>query len=159
MMRDLKFTIPVIILIMLVISCGEEKQENSKDTSQTEEKADVQVQEFIDVDISAMSSLEQGDRVEITNEHRDELYNLQVRKVQETMPGVLSISANIEDRETGLAIMTIADEQLSGSFEFYKENLRYQIRYDSVQSRHYLLEIKEDNDMEGSAPLEYPEEN
>lgn len=158
-MRSIKCVIPVLVFAIFFISCKEKKQESPEETSQTEEQAKAEVQEFIDVDISGMSSAEQGSQLKISNSYREEVYTLHVRKVQATRPGITSISAIIEDRETGLAIITVRDGRLSGSLEFYKENLRYQIRYDSSQSRHYLVEVTEPDDVEGSAPLEAPKRN
>lgn len=151
-----KYVIPILAMTMVIVSCGEEKkQDQDKRLLQSQSVVDEEVKEYIQIDVSAVGSAEQGNQIEVVNNYRDEIYTLMIRKVQEAIPGVISISANIEDRETGLAILTITDEQISGSLEFYNRNLRYQIRYDSTQGSYYLVEIKEDA-LEGSEPLDPP---
>lgn len=153
---------PLLVLMVFsaaFISCNREKKDTEDQTQVENNEAQIsQEKEFIEVDVSAFFSLGQGDTLEITNIRRNRTYTLIIRRVQETMPGLLSIAANIDDRDTGLATLVLQDNKLSGSLELYKEKLRYQVAYDSASSKHYLTEINpEDLDiLEGGAPLEAP---
>lgn len=143
-----------VMIAMVSVSCGEQKKEEEKnEVTPTPELSEQQ--EFIEMDVAAVQEAKKGGRIEVTNTHRDEVYTLIVRQVQKTSPGKASFSANIGDAETGLAIITIRDNKLSGTLQFYKENLQYQIGFDTVANQHFLVEMdpEETENMEGSAPL------
>lgn len=156
----------VLFLAVAFASCGQENKETVPDGEESgAEQAPVedtqpqlsQEQEYIEVNIDTLRSLKQGDQISMENTRRSETYNLVIRRVQETMPGLISISANIEDRDNGLATLILRDnDRLSGMLQFYKENQRFQIAYDSAAVQHYLTEVnpEEIDELEGGKPLE-----
>ena len=86
---------------------------------------------------------------------------LDVRRVQETIPGITTISANIGNKETGLATLLLRDNRLTGMVELYKENKKYRVQYDTAQNASYLQKIlpEEMDVLEGAKPLSPGENN
>lgn len=119
-----------------------------------------QQREFIELEmpVSELTGLKQGDTFQITNTSLDTTYQLVVRRNQEVIPGSVGLSANMPDRETGFASLVIQGEKLTGSLRFYKQEKRYRIQYDSASSGYYLSEIlpEDVDELEGSTPLEGP---
>lgn len=169
-MKDLSKSWLIVLIVIgaiVVVSCTEEK----KSADQTEpvakemesmEKEPTQnvdslstVKESIEVDMSVVSSAKKGDSFTITKADGSRVFNLEVRRSQETIPGITSISANIEDRGTGLASLLLRDGKLSGLMDLYKERTRYRVGYDLVKGAHYVQEMpKEEMDViQGSEPL------
>jgi hypothetical protein len=169
-MRDSKKGWPLAILFVGLITlsaCGGEKKNAEEQEPIAEETEQMENQpvknadslstdkETIDVDMSKVNSLKKGDSFIIQKADGSESFNLKVRRVQETIPGITSISANIEDQGTGLASLLLRDGKLTGLMDLYKARTRYRVGYDSVAGAHYVQEVlREEMDIkEGSAPL------
>jgi hypothetical protein len=153
------YIVVVVVGFLMLTSCG--KQEK-KSPQTSEEPQEIQAEdslsakkEFVEVDMSTVSSIKKGESFEIKVQNEDQAFQLQVRRVQESIPGITSISANIGDRDTGLATLLLRNGKLSGILDLYKEGKSYKVGYDSTASAHYIQEIlPEDRDeLEGSAPL------
>ncbi len=152
--------------MVTMISCGEEKKsaeqpqalaENEQMENQPIKNSDSLStdKELIEVDMNVVNSIKKGGSFVIRKEEGGEEFNLQVRRVQQTIPGITSISANIEDQGTGLASLLLRDGQLTGIMDLYKQKVRYRVGYDSVAGAHYVQEmLKEEMDvLQGSEPL------
>ena len=150
----------IILIGLVLLACGKTEQNETpaKPDSQSVQPEDTTDNErlYVNLDVAAASALKQGDTLRIGMEGQDKVFNLQIRKLQESIPGITSISANIESRDTGLATLILRDGKLSGMLDLYSQNLKYRVQYDSTRQSHYLEELlPEDLDqMEGSAPLE-----
>jgi|AntRauTorcE11897_2_1112592.scaffolds.fasta_scaffold00181_16 PBP1b-binding outer membrane lipoprotein LpoB len=159
MKKNSTYILVIILTIFLGACDGSKKEKESENSSASNQQIeDVQVEKlYFDLDIDSVKTLTQGEVFEVfVSDSMD--YKLTVRKIQKTVPGLISVAANIEDRETGLASIIIRDNRASGSFELYKDNKLFQIRYDSLESRHYLEEIDKSNMdiLDGSAPINIP---
>ncbi|SMO63871.1 hypothetical protein [Gracilimonas mengyeensis] len=161
-------SLSLFLICIVAIGCGPSDNKTSEkpnaDSAPIEAPSQptlTQQKEYIktNVPISSLNELSQGDSMNITNTIRNETYTLKIRSVRNTLPTVVSITANIEDRETGLATLSIKDNQLFGMLEFYKENLRYQVAYDSAAGQAYLVErpFENEDELEGGTPLESSE--
>lgn len=155
-----------MVLFALIVSCGQDdkadklkEKESGRSQAAGQSPQISKEKEYVDLgkSISTLNELRQGDVFEITNTRRNETHKLVIRRVQETLPGLLSISANIETKDTGLATLILRDkERLLGTLHFYKENTRFRIAFDSAASRHYLTELspEELDELEGGSPLD-----
>jgi hypothetical protein len=116
---------------------------------------------YFEMDLEFLSSLKRGDTFEITTTNREMALTLDVRRVQETIPGITTISANIGNKETGLATLLLRDNRLTGMVELYKENKKYRVQYDTAQNASYLQKIlpEEMDVLEGAKPLSPGENN
>lgn len=110
---------------------------------------------YLTLDVGQVSSLESGDEYILRTEDEQREFVLQVQRVQETMPGIITIAANVEDRDTGLASLVIKNNRITGSLDLYKENIRYKVRFDSTSNSHYIQEMtpEEREQREGGTPL------
>lgn len=143
---------------VILLGCGgSEKQPQDESAAPDENVQKVQVV----MDLSAMNDLSEGDTLSITKTGPEEKkYNLVVRRVQETIPGIMSISALVADRDTGMASLIYRDGQLSGFMDMYESAVRWQINYDSTKKAYYLTEMAMDDieEMEGGEALTPPNE-
>ena len=144
----------------LVFSCGKSGQENEPKTeaSQTEAlKQDTAKAErlYINFDIETLASVKKGDSFEIEVAEKDEPLNLQIRRAQETIGGITSISANIGNGDKGQATLVLRDKKLSGIVDFFDEKKKYSLQYDSTRNSYYMLQMLPENMdvLPGSAPL------
>ncbi|MEX0846012.1 MAG: hypothetical protein WD022_12065 [Balneolaceae bacterium] len=164
-MKNLKTTGTLILIAGLFVfsnSCGNENQKAQKTSTNDmensevyDEAADSSSMYYIEIDLSKLEELSQGDKINLSLIDQDKSYTLVVRRAQETMPGILSISANIEDRETGLASLNFREGRLTGMLDFYKENTRYRVSYDPKKNMHFILEVlpSERDEKEGGDPM------
>ncbi len=167
-MKIIPSTFVVLILVLSLFSCS--KKEQKKEGSVEKEVPPTQsIQEdslsaeklYFEADMKALGLLKKGDTFEIKTKDGEKAMTLGVRRVQETIPGITSISANIENKETGLATLLLRDGRLSGMLELYQENTKYRVKYDTVQNAPYLQEMVPDelDVLEGGEPLKPGEDN
>ncbi|WP_157939414.1 hypothetical protein [Gracilimonas amylolytica] len=140
-------------LLLLQLGCGNEKKN-------TTEKNAEPVKIYVSTKLNGITEIAAGDTLRIDVNETDEMYQLIIRRIQENIPGIKSISAVIGDQETGLATLIYRDGRLSGFMDMYVTNKRWQIEYDEENNSYYLNEIKpEDRDeLEGGEPLTPPNE-
>lgn len=151
-MKFLKGNGPVLIIIIAIslMGCGEKKTPETEPVSESEQ--------YISLDTSNFSDLSRGDTLSIKVDDSEVKYQLVVRRVEEAIPGIMSISANVGDVETGAANLIFREGRLSGFMDIYEPNERWQIEYNDEKDAYYLKEIKpEDRDeLEGGVPLTPP---
>ena len=126
--------------------------ENSAVNSQAEERI------YFDIDLEALSAARAGDEISATL-NTGETYTLSIQRAQETMPGLLSISANIGEMDNGQAALVYRDSTLRGSINMSAQGMNYQIGFDEESGRYYLTPYTGDDELEGSEPLTYPDDN
>lgn len=163
----------ILILIALVsvlslYSCAKKEQEKQGSVMKEAQPAlsapsdTVSAEKYyFETDIKAIGSLKRGDTFEITTRNGEMALTLDVRRVQQTIPGITSISANIGNKETGLATLLLRDGRLTGMAELYKENKNYRIQYNAAQNSSYIQEILpgEMDVLEGGEPPNSRENN
>lgn len=142
-MMDSKALITIMIVgFFTIIACGED--EKKEETTQSSEIVDIKTDSnftYFDLDVESLKKIKSGQ--EHTMRVSDEKeYRLIVRQAKQNIPGVYAISANIENKETGLASIIIQNDRATGSIDLYKTNQSYHIKYDSLEASHYLVEIE-----------------
>ena len=148
-----------LLIIGLMISCGKTPEQKGAKVSENQpvqsEGSVATDKYFFEADSAALSALKQGDTYVISVPEQEKAFDLKVQRVQETIPGITSISANIVDRETGLATLMWRDGRLSGTLDLYKENLKYTVQFDTSRKAHFIRELKaeETKELEGGEPL------
>lgn len=145
------------ILIAFQFGCGSNEKRTSENNQLTETES---TRLYVNPSLPDMSNLVQGDTLSIEVKDSEEIYWLKVRRVQETIPGIMSISAFVEDQQTGQATLIYRDGRLSGFMDMYKTNVRLQLEYDEDTKAYYLNEIDPDeiDELEGGEPLTPPNE-
>lgn len=140
-----------LLMLFLITSCGNKKQTESQSSEEASQANPI----YTDLTMEGVRSVKKGDTLSVSLTDSDERYRLAVRDNKETLPGIQSIRADVEDKETGAASIFIRDGKLSGSIQLYEQNLFYTLKYDSARSAYYLMEIPEDEreELPGSAPL------
>ncbi|MEX0608739.1 MAG: hypothetical protein WD016_10320 [Balneolaceae bacterium] len=146
-----------IVIAFCFSACGGSEKKPSIVPIQNEELIEKHLGDslsYLDVEASQLSELEQGDEFELKTE-TGEAYPLIIRRVDEPMPGFKTVTANIEDRETGLATFVIEDNRITGSLNLYKENRQFNILLHDLTGKYYLKEVDETEQdvLEGSEPL------
>ena len=145
----------LILTLLLFVSCGK-AQDEQKPAEPAESVVSVAEADriYFDFDISDFEEVAQGDEIMITLDDGTE-YTLLIQRSQETIPGMLSIAADIGDKEFGQAALIYRDQTLRGSFDLYVEGVSYQINFDSEQNR-YFMSPRDEDILEGSEPLTPP---
>ena len=71
------------------------------------------------------------------------------------MPGIISISGVLDNKETGQAIFILRDGKLAGSVNMFTDDESYKLAYDQESERHYIsLVLPANKDkLPGSEPL------
>ncbi len=145
--------------LFFVTACGSsEKKSNaeseSPETPQSESHSSGP-RMYFQVDTEAVAALKKGDSFMLATEDSALVLQLQIRRVEQSVGDITAITANIENKDTGLATLLFRDQKLTGLLHIYPKNMRYQIRYDSTKAAHYLKELQPEDldELEGSEPL------
>ncbi|MCP9291269.1 hypothetical protein [Gracilimonas sediminicola] len=161
----MKNTIPIFVALVSVLSlfsCSNKEQEKEASVmkevkpNQSEPSDTVSAEKYyLEADIEALSVLKKGDTFEVKTKEGQMALTLDVRRVQETIPGITSISANIGNKEKGLATLLLRDGRLTGMLDLYQENKKYRVQYDTERNASYIQEILpgEMDVLEGGKPL------
>lgn len=117
-------------------------------------KAD-SVKEWIEVERAGLKSIQKGDTISIRKMESGEEIKLHVRRVSETVPSIISISANTKSSAIANATLILRNQQLTGIIDVYEERVRYNVAFDSVEGRPYIQKIKmgKEDELEGGEPL------
>lgn len=145
-------------------SKSESEQETLTQSDEAAESAETEVQDEIrdestrsdiEIDLSQLNEAKSGDQVELLVPGEEKSYVLIIQRVQEQVPGIKSISAHIDNKETGLATLSLRDGRLSGIIDVFKEGLRYRIGYDSSEDQYFILEteVKSREEKIGEDPM------
>lgn len=159
-MKTIWFVFVGIMVIAISACGGSEKKEKAEISNPKSVDPVEKARMYFKANMSKMSDLSKNDTLTFNLSNSDEKFQLMIRKIEETMPGILSISADVENKGTGLAFLLYRDGGISGFIDMYGSNQRFQIMYDQEPDAYYLNEIKpEDRDeLEGGIPLTPPSE-
>lgn len=139
----------MILLSLTIISCGNSERDKAPESVAEIEK------EIVEIDMDSVSSVKQGETFTIKKANGEREFKLLVNRAHEAIAGIISISAYVEDRETGLAALVLRDGKLAGNIELYKEKLRFRVGYDTTTNQHYIQEQEfVNNELPGSEPLD-----
>ncbi|MGN8225453.1 hypothetical protein [Gracilimonas sp. BCB1] len=147
--------------LVMAISCGKAEQNKGSEVESNQvqainEDSSATEKMYIEMDIEGIPSLKRGDSLEISvTGNEGENMNLQIRRVQEMMPGITSVSAFVGSSETGQATLTVKGQKVTGIIDLFDQKKKYTFAYDSAASSYYLQPINpEDMDvLPGSKPL------
>ncbi len=144
-------------ILFLALGCGasEEKKKSISDASNSSSMNDTAKKTPIIFEPGNIAELKKGDQFTISSTDTSIAFNLEVRRLQETVPGIISISAFVEEMKTGQAVLILRDEKISGQIDLFKQNIKYLVAYDSADGTHYIQEVNSDSldEIEGSQPL------
>lgn len=147
----------ILILAVGVFCTKAEKPSQQKQTVQDSEVASAPERIFIELDIAEVASSKVGDEISISLADGSS-YSLLIQTKEQVMPGITNISAFINDKETGQAVLVFRDNKLAGSVNMYSDGKTYQLGYYEESEQHFLVLVdptKKDV-LPGGAPLEVP---
>lgn len=104
-------------------------------------------------ELPRLSELSSGDT--FTLSLADELkVEASIVRSGEQVPGVRSITAEVQDPHRGFISLTAQDDRLTGNIDLLSVNRLFHLRYDRLNEMHYLAEIDRDkmDIMPGSPP-------
>ncbi len=155
-------TFCVCSLLVISTGCSQKEQPEAQATIQEfyESKEADKVSVFVEVDTDALSKLSQGDSLPIELSDGSS-YTLQINRIGETMPGIISISAYVNDRDTGQATLILQDGMLNGRVQMFNEKMTYTLGFEEYTNKHFIAPVdpEEKDVIQGSEPLEIPKSN
>lgn len=143
---------------LLTVACSDvKKQEESKANNESNMSAENPLRVNFTVDVQKLVASKSGDKVTL-NLVEDLSYDILINRSEAMPNGFTSISGYIDNRETGMATLTIQDGKLFGKIDLFKENKSVMIGFDDEKKSHYF-EIVNPDDLdiqEGSESLTPP---
>lgn len=152
------WSVIVGLTCLTFLSCGQSKENGSAPDAQNTDTVDVNLLYF-QTDLSRIPELSKSDTLTFDMVNAEEDYQLIINRIQESIPGIMAISARVENIATGSASLIFREGTLSGFIDISKTNKRLQVMYDS-SGTYYLREVlpEDRNELEGSAPLTPPKD-
>ncbi len=153
-----------LVIALLVVSsfaCAKaEKTPGESESTTQQETVQVPSQIFVELDMEKLSASKSGDKLSLSLSDGS-TYTLQIQRIEETMPGIVAISAYINDQETGQATLILRDGKLAGSVNMYSDGISYEVGFNEDSDSHYLVPIDPDDRdvLPGGTPPEMPEGN
>lgn len=148
---------------MLISACGSaDKNTDAKsgESHLTNESAKTDTT-FVEIDAKDLENLNKGDEMKIYADGDSAIsFTLNIRRVDEAIKGIRSISAYVDDSETSQAALILREGKLTGRIDLFSRDKRYRLAYDTTSGRHFLQEVHKDSldILEDSEPL-VPEQN
>lgn len=160
---QIKYLIFSLSFLLLVTSgCSQKEQPEAQGNipefydNDEADKASV----FVEVDTEALASASRGDSlmVELSD---GTSYLLRINRIEETMPGIVSISAYVNDMETGQATLVLQNGRLNGMVQMFDVGMTYKLGFEEYTNKHFIapVEPEEKDVLQGSEPLEAPKSN
>ncbi|MBO6522856.1 MAG: hypothetical protein JJ971_03450 [Balneolaceae bacterium] len=135
----------IAILITSSLACAKaDKAPNESTSYGQEESTPTQSKILLELDVEALTLSEPGDELSITLADGS-VYTLQIRQMEETMPGIVAISAYVNDQETGQATLILREGKLVGSVNMYSDGTSYELGFDEDSGSHYIIPINPDD--------------
>lgn len=105
--------------------------------------------------MDALKTAVKGEQFEIKNVKEDTVYMLNINRIQESLPGITSISADIGGIDNAQASLIMRDGKLFGILNFYKKMTLYEVGYDTTIGMQYMKKMGpgDIDKIEGSKPL------
>lgn len=147
----------ISVSLGVMVACGSSEKEEQPQT----EHADITDQKlraehiYVEVSPSDLSTIKKGDDLLIASDDSATSFTLNIRRVSESIPGIQSITAYVDNSETGQAALVLRDGTLSGQINLFTQKIRYQVGFDSTQNAHYVQQVHQDSldVLEGGKPL------
>lgn len=139
------------------ISCanGEKEKAEVPEEVVEVENAVITKKQPVDLNVSAISMIKEGEQFDIYIPEEDRSLTLRIRKILKPITGITTLSAFIEDMNTGQANLVLSNGRVSGRLQLYQESKEYTVGYDTTSASHYIQEVTPEmkDRLEGSAPL------
>lgn len=143
------------ILAVLMLACSKaETAKKQEVANHAEEKVVEPPKIYLEIDIEQLSEAKKGSVIPCILEDGTK-YELKIARMEETMPGIISISGDIDNKETGQALFILRDGKLAGIVNMFKDEVSYKLAFDEDSERHYLSLINPENRdvLPGSEPV------
>ena len=147
-----------IVAVVFVIACTkQEVPEKANSTPVPDVQEEMTAKIFVDIDTNQLVSPKNGNVISVKVEDGS-MYTLYITRIEETMPGIISFSADVENKEVGQAMLILRDGKLTGSVNIYSDGTSYNLAYDSEEQRHFFTTVNPDNRdvLPGSLPISAP---
>lgn len=144
-----------LTLSLFIFACSDaKKQEESKPIDESNTSVENPMRVNFAMDVETLVATKSGDEVTL-NLTEDLSYDILINRSEAMPNGFTSISGYINNRETGMATLTIQDGRLFGKIDLFKENKSVMIGYDDEKKSHYFEIVNPENldVQEGSEPL------
>ncbi|MAO66544.1 MAG: hypothetical protein CL666_16255 [Balneola sp.] len=150
-------SIIIASIFLTAVACGSSEKENEPEkvaSDITEQKLTAD-HIYIEVSPSDLGSVKKGDEINLAAEDTSMSFTLTIRRVSEAVKGIKSISAYVDDSETGQAALIFRGGRLSGQIDIFDQDLRYSVAFDTAQGAYYLQQVNKDSldVLQGSKPL------
>lgn len=145
-----------ILVTLMGISCSAKQNQNTPPENEaaapvvtTPEKI------FMKVELEDFERVKAGEVLKMDLTGSDSVFKFTVRKVQEPISGVTTISGYVTDMNSGMVSLVFSKGRLAGSIYLYSEEKEFSVGYDSLQASYYLQEIPPEmkDRLEGGEPL------
>ncbi len=152
----------ICLLLFITTGCSNKEQPEAQATIPEFYESDEvdQASVFVEVDTEALSNSSSGDDIQIELSDGT-TYTLQISRIEETMPGIISISAFVNDQETGQATLILQNGRLNGTVQMFNERMTYKLGFEDYTNKHFLAPVnpEEKDVIQGAEPLETPQSN
>jgi|GEM_PF-6303607 len=154
-MRFIQISIVVLVFVLACSKSETPEKESSTPAPIVQDESVAKI--YVDIESDQLTSPKNGDAISVRVEEGS-MYTLYITRIEETMPGIISISANVENKEVGQAMLILRDGKLAGSVNMYSDGTSYNIAYDNEVQRHFITLVNpEKRDvLPGGEPLTAP---
>lgn len=154
-MRFIQISIVVLVFVLACSKSETPEKENSTPAPIVQDESVAKI--FVDIESDQLTSPKNGDAISVRVEDGS-MYTLYITRIEETIPGIISISANVENKEVGQAMLILRDGKLAGSVNMYSDGTSYNIAYDNEVQRHFITLVNPENRdvLPGGEPLTAP---
>ncbi len=154
-LRFLQISIVVVIFAFACTKSEVPEKENSSPAPDVQEEMIAKI--FVDIEADQLASPKKGDAISVMVEDGS-MYTLYITRIEETMPGIISFSADVENKEVGQATLILRDGKLAGSINMYSDGTSYNVAYDNEVQRHFITLVNPENRdvLPGSEPIRPP---
>ncbi len=155
-MKHLNYFLIIIILIGLACTKAEKKSEEKTQEEQPE-LTEEPTKTYLEIDVIELESIEAGDEIRLEL-IESEMYTLIIQRAEETMQGIVSISAIVNNEETGQANLIFREGKLSGQMTMHTKGIMYNLGFDENEQLHFISPIdpEERDILPGGEPREVP---
>lgn len=133
-----------LVVFVLVLACTKSDKKAQENTGEVISIPEVASKIYLDIDSEELTGAAKGGEISVSLQDGSN-YTLIINRIEETMPGIVSISADVENKETGQAVLILRDGKLTGSVNMYGLGMNYKLSYDEENARHYIIQIDPEN--------------
>lgn len=154
LIKKARFILLITAVLTLSAACTKSEATDEKKSTEAPQIAEVTSKIFVSIDMEEFTEAKKGDEISVSIQDGS-VYTLRINRMEETMPGIVSISADIENKETGQAILILRDGKLTGSINMYGDGVSYKLDYDTEAKQHFitLIDPATKDVLKGGEPL------